>query len=81
MSETELNCREFVELVTDYLEGGLTDAERIRCDEHLAECAGCVNYVDQMRTTISLTGRVTPDDLSDETKAELLAAFRDWKPG
>jgi len=81
VSETALSCREFAELVTDYLEGGMADADRIRFDEHLAGCAGCVNYVDQMRTTILVTGRVTPDDLSAEAKAELLAAFRHWKPG
>ncbi len=79
MSENELSCREFVEIVTEYLEGGLTPAERVRFEEHLDGCDGCVNYLDQIRTSISLTGRVTTDDLTDETKVELLAAFRDWK--
>jgi anti-sigma factor RsiW len=29
-----------VELVTDYLEGALPDAERLRFEAHLAECDG-----------------------------------------
>ena len=79
MTREELACQELVEIVTEYLEGGLTDAERQRFDEHVAECDGCANYVEQIRTTIDLAGRVTVDDLSDETKLALLAAFRDWK--
>jgi anti-sigma factor RsiW len=79
MTREELACQELVEIVTEYLEGGLTDPERQRFDEHIAECGGCANYVEQIRTTIDLTGRVTVDDLSDETKLALLAAFRGWK--
>jgi predicted anti-sigma-YlaC factor YlaD len=77
----ELTCAELVELVTDYLEGALPSEERVRFDEHLASCSGCVNYVDQMRTTIELTGGLREEDLSAELQVELLAAFRDWRSG
>ena len=53
--------------------------ERDRFEEHIGGCEGCSNYLDQIRTTIELAGRVTVDDLRNETKTELLAAFRDWK--
>ena len=79
MSGVDLTCEELVELVTEYLEGGLTDADRERFEEHVVACGGCSNYLDQIRTTIALAGRVTVDDLMEETKTELLAAFRDWK--
>ena len=79
MSERELSCRELVEIVTEYLEGGLSPGERTRFEEHLEDCDGCVNYLDQIRTTISLSGRATPDDICDETKSELLRAFRNWE--
>jgi len=74
----DLTCAELVELVTDYLEDTLPAGERARFEEHLAICEGCVNYVDQMRTTIVLTGRLRVDDLSPELAAELVGAFRDW---
>jgi anti-sigma factor RsiW len=73
-----LACNEVVELVTAYLEGALGAEEHARFEAHLALCDGCTRYVEQMRTTIELTGRVDEDDLSDEAKTELLAAFRDW---
>jgi predicted anti-sigma-YlaC factor YlaD len=79
VTDQQLTCEELVELVTDYLEGALTEVDRRRFEEHLVVCGGCSNYLDQVRTTIELTGQVTLDDLMDETKAELLAAFRDWK--
>lgn len=79
MSDQQLTCEELVEIVTEYLDGGLSDAERERFEEHVVVCSGCANYLDQIRMTIEIAGRVTVDDLMEETKTELLAAFRDWK--
>lgn len=79
MSDRDLTCQELVELVTEYLEGGLSDDEREHFEKHVVECGGCSNYLDQIRVTIELAGRVTVDDLQDETKTGLLAAFREWK--
>jgi anti-sigma factor RsiW len=78
-SAQDLTCRELIELVTDYLEGALTDEERRRFEEHVAICEGCSNYLDQIRRTIDLTGRVRAEALSAQAKEELLAAFRGWK--
>ncbi len=75
----DLTCEELVELVTEYLEGALASRERDRFEAHLARCSGCTNYLDQIRTTIALTGRVTVDHLTVEARNELLAAFKAWK--
>jgi anti-sigma factor RsiW len=77
----ELTCRELVELVTDYLEDALSTAERARFEEHLATCAGCQEYVEQLRETIRLTGTLTEDSLSPPMREELLEAFRAWRRG
>ncbi len=53
-----LVCREFVELVTDYLEGALPDAQRVRFEAHLAECEGCTGYLEDMRRLIGTLDRV-----------------------
>jgi anti-sigma factor RsiW len=75
----DLTCAELVELVTDYLEDALSVEERRRFEEHLTICEGCVNYLDQMRTTVALTGRLRVDDLSPEVTTEVIAAFRGWR--
>lgn len=75
----DLSCAELVELVTEYLEGALPAADRVRFDEHLGVCDGCSNYLQQMRTTIELTGRLSEADLDARMKEALLATFREWK--
>ena len=76
-----LVCRELVELVTDYLEGRLSAADRSRFEQHLDECDGCTAYVEQMRKTIEALGHIPEESLSPEAERELLAAFRDWRAG
>ncbi len=81
MTETveQLSCQELVELVTDYLEEALPPEDRARFEAHLEPCEGCTTYLDQMRTTIELVGRLTPEHLDPEAEVVLLRAFRDWK--
>jgi anti-sigma factor RsiW len=80
--ETEqLSCQELVELVTDYLEETLPEAERTRFEEHIGRCDGCAVYLEQIRQTVALSGRLTPEAISPEAERALLAAFRDWRSG
>lgn len=76
-----LVCREVVELVTDYLEGALPRDERRRFEAHLAGCPHCTEYLAQMRTTIRLTGRLEPDDLTAEMREDLGELYRRWRDG
>jgi anti-sigma factor RsiW len=81
MTVDTLSCQELVELVTDYLEGRLSWSDRQRVETHLAACDGCGAYLDQMRTTIALTGTLREEDLGPELRDALLEAFRAWKSG
>jgi anti-sigma factor RsiW len=54
----QLPCRQVVETLGDYLEGTGRAAFRTRLERHLASCRGCVNYLEQLRTTIRLVGRL-----------------------
>jgi anti-sigma factor RsiW len=75
----ELSCKELVELLTEYLEGTLPPADRLRFDQHLAICPGCRVYLDQMRTTIHSLGQLREESIPSHTKEELLRVFRNWK--
>ena len=80
MIDTEaLSCQELVELVTDYLEGALEERDLRAFEAHLANCDGCTEYLEQMRTTIRVVGTLTPNDLTHAAETVLLKAFRDWK--
>ena len=79
MSDQALTCHEIIELLSTYIEGGLTADDRSRVDEHLALCDGCTTYLEQMRETIRLSGMVTEEQVPEDEKRALLAAFRDWR--
>jgi anti-sigma factor RsiW len=78
MKGLDITCQELAELVTDYLEGALPYTQRARFRLHIAGCRNCRTYVEQMRATIAITGRIRADDIPVEVRGELLAAFRGW---
>jgi anti-sigma factor RsiW len=80
-AETEMSCKELVELVTDYLEDALPAHDRARFEAHLAECPWCVEYVAQIERTISAVGATWRELESDAGMVDLLELFRDWKRG
>ena len=79
MSSEALNCKELVELVTDYLENSLPPAERLRFEEHLGKCSGCRTYLAQMRQIVQAVGRLTEDNIEPAARDDLLQLFRHWK--
>jgi anti-sigma factor RsiW len=77
-----VRCLEMVEVVTEWMEGALGDDEGAAIEEHLAICPDCTAYVDQLRTTTALLGRLADpgpepaEPAPADVKTRLLAAFR-----
>ena len=71
-----MTCQQVVEIITDYLEGALSESLREDLERHLMVCLGCAAYLDQMRGTIRLTGSLTADQVPIEMMSTLLNAFR-----
>ncbi|HYY77852.1 MAG TPA: anti-sigma factor [Actinomycetes bacterium] len=78
-TDDELACRDVVEAVTDYLEGAMPAADRERFERHLAGCDDCAAYLEQLRTSIRLSGRVQAESMPPALREGLLRAFRDWR--
>jgi anti-sigma factor RsiW len=76
-----MKCRDVVELMTDYLEGALSVADRARFEEHIAGCDGCRAYLEQLRETRRVAGQLASEPVPDSLQAEVLKAFRDWRSG
>jgi anti-sigma factor RsiW len=76
-----LVCRQAVELVTAYLDGELPPADRTRLERHLAGCPHCTAYVEQIRTTVTVLGRVQVGAISDTARADLVRLYRQWQAG
>lgn len=79
MAVQEINCKQLVELVTDYLEDRLPTDQRLLFEEHLAYCTWCVTYLEQMRRTITLTGALREDDLDPHARDAMLKIFREFR--
>jgi predicted anti-sigma-YlaC factor YlaD len=71
-----MDCDEFVELVTAYLDGALNPAQEQRVLDHLDLCDGCSTYLDQVRTTIAAVRDLPPDEAATPGRDRLLDAFR-----
>jgi predicted anti-sigma-YlaC factor YlaD len=55
-----MDCQDFVELVTDYLEGALPETRAAEVEIHLGECVDCLRYLGQIQLTARLLRRLTP---------------------
>lgn len=77
--EHGFTCREVVDLAADFVEGALAPEESALFEVHLNYCDGCIWFVDQIRTSAALAGRIGEEDVPEELKDKLLTAFRDWK--
>jgi anti-sigma factor RsiW len=74
-----LTCQELVELVTDYLDGALSRADRARFEAHIAACTNCREYLAQFEQTIAVTGTLREDDVDPAARDALLAQFSKWR--
>jgi predicted anti-sigma-YlaC factor YlaD len=79
MIERGLPCIEVVELVSDYLDGGLDPELRRRVEEHLALCPSCRLYVEQVRDTVRALGRLPAQEMPEGAIAELETAFAEFR--
>jgi len=65
--------------VTDYLDGTLPDAERLRFEAHLAECDGCAGYLEDTRRIIGSRHETSEPSADPATEDALFRAFRDLR--
>jgi anti-sigma factor RsiW len=71
-----LTCQDLVELVTDHLEGALGPVRERAVSSHLAGCAECRLYVEQMQETSRLLGALSRPGLPEGSHDVVVGAFR-----
>ena len=64
-------CRDGVDLLIDYLEGTLPDADRALIEEHVASCPRCLAFVESYRRTPEILRRATLAELPDDLATSL----------
>jgi len=77
MIHDPVDCEALVGLVTDWLEGDVDEPTRSDLELHVATCAGCIAYVEQMRLTRTALARLELVDVISRPGSEAEAAPSD----
>lgn len=76
--QTTVTCRDFVDLVFDYIEGELHAQARARFDQHRAVCSDCPHYLMHYRATIQASAAAyaerVPSPMPEDLVRAILAA-------
>ena len=80
LKQTEVVCRDVVEVVNDYLEDAMSPEERAAFEQHLHACPWCLTYLNQIRASSSFVRRVTASELPQAFESSLRALFRTRRP-
>jgi anti-sigma factor RsiW len=70
-----MNCGEFIDSVTAFLDGAMEETSELRFLTHLTTCRDCETCFDQFRQTITILGELTEERLTAPTRDRLLGAF------
>jgi anti-sigma factor RsiW len=79
-----ISCADALELMTDYLEGALSEGDASRMRAHLAGCEACKVYLDQLRATIEIVRETGPAEefaVDPERLDSLVDLFRGERSG
>jgi len=69
-----MTCKEIIDALMEYLDGGLTPGQRAEFDRHLAVCPACRDYLRTYGETIRL-GKASLCEHADEGPQELPASL------
>ena len=76
-----MTCKDFIEFLIDYVEGGLPNVQQVLFEEHLKVCSSCVAYLSNYRDVVELSKAAlcgpdspVPEDVPEDLVAAVLAA-------
>ena len=76
-----MSCKEFVELVTDYLEGRLAEPRPERLEAHLGDCDGCASLPGADAGDARALGAAPEETISAEAREDSCTRSRDARAG
>ena len=74
-------CREVIDLLTEYLEGGLAADEARRLEAHLANCDACTGFLASLRTVRAGAGTLRAEAVPVQCSRALRSFLADARKG
>ena len=71
-----LRCRDIGQLLYDYVEGRLEPSVRQSMDQHLADCPGCLAFLNTYKQTTHLSTDLRCEDIPPELQQKLLSFIK-----
>jgi predicted anti-sigma-YlaC factor YlaD len=81
MAKKKITCKNFLEDLSDYIDGGMERELRVSLEAHLAKCPNCWVVFDETRRTVEILQNVECHPLPQDVHTRLLTALeKSWKP-
>lgn len=78
-----MTCKDLIEFLAEYLDGGLPPSQRAAFERHIGLCRACADYLAAYRQTIrvvhatsQITGRCAPPPLPEGLVTAITSAAR-----
>lgn len=68
-------CREMLARLSEYLDGELDDALCRQFDAHMGDCPPCQDFLESLRRTVDVLGRLPRPSLTPEHKRQIVEAY------
>ena len=79
-NKKKITCKNFLEELSDYIDGGVEQELRASLEAHLAKCPNCWVVFDETRKTVEIFQNVECHPLPREVHDRLLGALeKSWK--
>jgi anti-sigma factor RsiW len=69
----DLTCQVSVDLLPNYLDDDLPEAQTVRLEQHIMICPGCHTYLEQLRRTIAVVSGLRTGEAGHEAGADIAA--------
>ncbi len=67
-------CRELFARLSEYLDGELDEAFCSEVEAHLEDCPSCRDFLESLRRTVGLLGRLPAEPVPEEVRREVRAS-------
>lgn len=64
-------CSDVIDLLTDYMDGGLAPPETAALEKHLSDCAACTEYLRSLKSTTAAVSRLRRETIPEEVRRRL----------